>query len=67
MKFIIANNATAELGVMLEPLCNRIDVPPGGKAEVEFEADEDPIQIDVHDDTFLSIWIPSVGTLRLID
>ena len=65
MKFIIENKASAELGIMLEPVCDRVDVPPGNKAELLFEADEDPIQIDFHDETFLSIWV--VGTLRLID
>ena len=67
MKFVIENHASAELGVMLEPWCDREDVPPGGKAQIEFEPSEDAIQIDFHDDTFLSLWVPPGATLKLID
>lgn len=67
MKFIIENKASAELGIMLEPWCNRVDVAPGGKAQVEFEPNDEPIQVDMHDETFLSLWVPAGTKFSLVD
>ena len=67
MRFVIENKAGAELGIMLEPWCNRVDVRPGGKAQIEFDPDETDVQIDMHDETFLSVWVPPGAKLKLRD
>lgn len=58
-KIIIRNKSGRQFGLMLEPWADQADIQEG--AEVAIEGDfssEEEVIIDVHEDGFLSIWVP---------
>ena len=55
-RFKIENKSAVELGLMLEPIGDRVDLKPGEKILVEGDCSEDDLVIDFYDENFLSIW-----------
>ena len=50
------NESELSLRLMLEPRTDEFDIPPSGSADVIFSVSLDVIQIDYHEDNFISIW-----------
>ena len=63
-RLVIKNASSTELGVMLEPWCDREDVETGGQVMIEGDFAEEELVIDFHDESFLSVWTPGGCKLR---
>ncbi len=64
-KVIIRNKSSVELGVMIEPWCNRCDVQPGEEASIDGKDWDEDIIVDVFDESFVSVWGPPGSQLSV--
>ena len=65
-RIVICNQSNNELGLMLEPLAIREDVPANGQAIIEGNFADDELVIDVFSgEDFVSVWSPPHATIRL--
>src|SRR4051812_37552089 len=55
MELVFVNKTGREFGVMLEPICDQFQIPPGSECRISFDQDL-PLRIDLNEDNFLSIW-----------
>lgn len=63
-RLIINNQSSAELGIMLEPWCDREDVEAGGRVTIEGDFADDELMIDFGAENFVSVWTPPGCKLR---
>ena len=63
-RLVIKNASSTELGVMLEPWCDREDVEAGGQVTIVGDFADEELIIDFGDECFLSVWTPPGCTLR---
>jgi len=61
---VIKNTSRDELGVMLEPWCDREDLAVGEQVTIEGYFADDELVIDFGNESFLSIWTPPGCKLR---
>lgn|GEM_PF-5014727 len=55
MRLPIRNYLPVPLTLLLEPLCDQYEIPPGGEAIVTLE-DGRPHSLDFHPDNWVSLW-----------
>ncbi|CAA9386264.1 MAG: hypothetical protein AVDCRST_MAG93-9473 [uncultured Chloroflexia bacterium] len=65
-RLVIKNASSTELGVMLEPWCDREDVAAGGQVTIEGDFSDEELVIDFGNESFLSVWTPPGCMLRKI-
>lgn len=62
----LSNNTENVLTIMIEPVASTFDVGPNKSADIRMDNSPELINIDVHEENFISIWTAG-NTVVVID